>query len=290
MRDRPVTDSRSPLAGFAAGLALALLAASAVPGRGQDDPEADKRLQLMRTAVESLAAESEELKGKDALAVAPKPLLRYTDPTRGGVKADSANNFLLDATVWRLGTGGRPTALVTLEIYQAPDASRVLSFEFLSLTGKKFSLKHKAEDLRWDATDSGLELKNLPDAPRPAGTAAGRLTQMRQLARRFAATERYNDDTTECRLIAQPIDRYESEAEKVVDGAIFALANGTNPEIGIVLEADAERWRYGVLRLCGAQATVTLDGKEVAAYEKFDSRGRRDGPYSSGSYKVGKGK
>ena len=46
------------------------------------------------------------------------------------------------------------------------------------------------------------------------------------------------------------------------------------------------RWRYGILRLCGAQASVTLDGREIAAYEEFNSRGRRDGPYNNGSYRI----
>jgi len=50
------------------------------------------------------------LKAKTALALVPKPLLRYTDPTRGGVgvKEENLVNVLLDAGVWRLGTrGGR---------------------------------------------------------------------------------------------------------------------------------------------------------------------------------------
>ena len=113
---------------------------------------------------------------------------------------------------------------------------------------------------------------------------------MRQLARRFGATETFNKERVECRLIAQPIDRYQSEEEKIVDGAIFALANGTNPEIGIVLECDAERWRYGIIRLSSAQTTVTLDDKTVVAYEKFNARGRKDGAYNSGSHKIELGK
>ena len=259
------------------GLLVSISTASA-----QDDPQVKQRLELMQAAVDSLEAKSLELKPKTALTMASKPLLRYSDPTPRLV--------CLDAGVWRLGAEGRPTALVTLELYQAPDGSRLLSFEFLSLTEKKFSLKHKTEDVRWDATASGLDLKELPDAPKPAAMAAARLTQMRQLARRFVAKERYNKEFTESRLIAQPIDRYQSEAEKIVDGAIFAFANGTNPEIGIVLEASGERWRYGTLRFCSAEATVTLDGKEVAAYERFDARGRRDGPYNTGSYKIELGK
>jgi hypothetical protein len=268
----------------------ALLLSAPFAASAEDDPQAKRRLEAMQAAAGALEPTSSEVKAKAALTTAPRPLLRYNDPTRGGVKEESSNNVLVDAGVWRLGTEGRPTALVTLEIYRAPDGAHVLSYEFLSLTEAKFALKHKTENVRWDATGSGLSLKELPEAPKPAATPAARLAQMRQLARRFGATETFNKETVECRLLAQPIDRYESEADKITDGAIFALANGTNPEIGIVLEADARRWRYGIIRLSSAESTVTLDGKEVAAFEKFNARGRRDGPYNSGSHKIELGK
>jgi hypothetical protein len=268
---------------------LGLLVLSISPASARDEPEANRRLEFMQAAVAGLEPVSSELKSKAALAVVPKPLLRYSDPTRGGSK-EAATNVLVDAGVWRLGTEGRPTALVTVEIYQAPDGSRVLAYEFLSLTGSTFSLKHKTEGVRWDATGSGLDLKDLPDAPKPAPAAAARLAQMRQLARRFAARERFNNESVECRLIAQPIDRYHSEAEKIVDGAIFALANGTNPEVGVVLESDGGRWRYGVLRLGAAEMSVTLDGRPVAAYDHFDARGRTDGPYHNAAHKIETGR
>jgi hypothetical protein len=269
-------------------IVLGLLALSIPIATAQDDPEAKKRLELMQAAVGNFAAESAELKPQSALAVASKPLLRYSDPTRGGVgvKNKPVANVLVDAGVWRLGTGGRPTALVTAEIYQAPNGSRVLSFEFLSLTEKKFSLKHKTEDVRWDATASGLSLADMPKAQKPSATAAARLTEMRQLMRRFVAKELYNKEWIECRLIAQPIDRYQSEADKIVDGAIFALANGTNPEFAIVLETDGTRWQYGVLRLSSAESIITLDGEKIAAFEYFVPGGPRDGPYNSGGFRI----
>ena len=270
-------------------IALAVLAASFASVRAEDEPEAKRRLEFMQAAVAGLEPASSELKSKAALAVVPKPLLRYSDPTRGGIK-EGATNVLVDACVWRLGEQGRPTALVTVEIYRAPDGSRVLAYEFLSLTDAKFSLRHRTEAVRWDATASALELKDLPDAPRPAATPAARLAQMRQLARRFAATERLKGESIDCRLMAQPIDRYHSEADRIADGAIFALANGTNPEIGIVLEDAGPRWRYGVLRLGAAEMVVTLDGRPVVTYEKFDGRGRTDGPYSNAAVKLPTGK
>jgi hypothetical protein len=266
-------------------LVLVLLVLSMSSVTAQEEPQAKQRLDFMQAAVRTLEPESSELKLKTALGPASKPLLRYSDPTRGGVKED-ASNVLLDAGIWRLGTEGRPTALVTVEIYQAPDGARLLAYEFLSLTERKFSLKHKTEKIRWDATESALNLKEMPDGPKPAGTAAARLTQMRQLARRFAAKERVKNESIECRLLSQPIDRYQSDMEKIADGAIFALANGTNPEIGIVFESDGERWRYGVIRLAAAESSVTLDDRQVANYEHFNARGRTDGSYHNATHKI----
>src|SRR5437899_4219986 len=70
--------------------------------RDQDDPQAKERLEFMKAEVGSLELESSELRPKAAFTFVSKPLLRYSDPTRDG----------LDAGVWRLGTEGRPTALV----------------------------------------------------------------------------------------------------------------------------------------------------------------------------------
>jgi hypothetical protein len=276
-------DTMTPSPAHVAALGLLLLA---LPAAG-DEPQADRRLEFLRDAVAGLEPEGADAKTRDALAVAGKPLIRYNDPTRGGSKEDGTN-LLLDAAIWRLGPAtGRPTALVTVEIYESAGGGRVLAYEFLSLTDTKFALKHKTEKLRWDATGSALDLKNLPDAPKPAATAAARLAQMRQLVRRFTATEKIRSDTIECRLLTQPIDRYHSDADRIAEGAIFALANGTNPEVGIVLETDGAKWRYGVLRFTSAETGVALDGKTVAAFEHFNSRGRTDGPYHNGAVRLG---
>lgn len=267
---------------FLIGLGLAFSTISSSLAR--EEPEVKQRLEFMQSAVESLEAESLDLKSKVALTVSSKPLLRYSDPTRGGTSR--SDSFLLDAGVWRLGTEGRPTALVTVEIYQTPDKVQLLSFEFFALSEAKFSLKHKTKDVSWEPAVSGLKLKDLPDAPKPAATATARLTQMRQLARRFTAKELINKESVECRLIAQPIDRYQSEAEKIVDGAIFVLANGTNPEIGIVLESNEQRWQYGILRLTSAETSVALDEREVTKYENYPPFSRNNGPYHYAFYKI----
>src|SRR4051794_19213566 len=110
--------------------ALGLLAASLSTAPAQEEPQARQRLELMQAAVEAMEPEASELKSKAALVAGAKPLLRYNDPTRGGSKED-ATNLLLDAGIWRLGGEGRPTAFVTVELYQAPGGRRVLAYEFL---------------------------------------------------------------------------------------------------------------------------------------------------------------
>ncbi|HTU17186.1 MAG TPA: hypothetical protein VMG10_03930 [Gemmataceae bacterium] len=178
-----------------------------------------------------------------------------------------------DATVWRLGTEGRPTALVAIEIYKIPGAPRLMSYEFVSLSKAKFALTHKmAKIRRWEPTASGLTLKELPGAPKPAATAPARLVQMRRQARRFTATEHFRKEDIECRLLPQPIDRYQSAADKIVDGAIFVYVNSTNPELSVVFETDGNHWLYGTLRMTSAKSSVALDGREVAAYKALPDR------------------
>ena len=276
--------TKRPQASRPVVLAFLVLWVSTAPAR--DDTDAKQRLDFMQAAVESLEPDSMELKSKAALTFASKPILRYNDPTRSGSDV-VVTNYLLDAGIWRLGAEGRPTALVTVELYEAPKGLRVVAYEFLSMTEKKFSLKHKVEKkIHWEPSESGLTMKDVPDAPKPAGAVAARLTQMRKLAQRFAATETFNGETVDCRLMANPIDRYQSEVEKIVDGAIFALANGTNPEIGILFETEGEHWRYGILRMCGAEASVTLDGKGIVNYARFDGKRRTDWPYFNDFYKI----
>src|SRR5438045_5924 len=67
------------------------------------------RMQLMQDTVAGFKLSDDESGAK----FVEKPLLRYSDPTRG----IAGTNVLLDASVWRLGDKGRPLALVTLEIY-----------------------------------------------------------------------------------------------------------------------------------------------------------------------------
>jgi hypothetical protein len=76
------------------------------------------------------------------------------------------------------------------------------------------------------------------------------------------------------RLMTKPIYRYEDAAAGLEDGAIFSLANGTNPDVLLLIESRktggtaAPTWHYGVARMGGAVLVVNLDNQQVWREEK----------------------
>jgi hypothetical protein len=93
---------------------------------------------------------------------------------------------------------------------------------------------------------------------------------MKAIFRRFTAHESaVAEGRIELRQLASPLVRYADEKDGVMDGAIFAFANGTNPEVLLVIEAHAAkkdsepRWRYAFAQMTGGAVAVELDGKEV---------------------------
>jgi hypothetical protein len=227
-----------------------------------------KRLAFMEATVAGLVAKSDQITDASRLKIPAVPLLRYSDPTRGLTE----ENVLIDATVWRLGDSGRPTGLVTLEIYRSTAEMGVLAYEFSSFVDSRFSLARKSgAAVVWEATGSALTVRPLAGGPTPAATPAARLGQLRQLARRFQVRETLKADVIECRLLTAPLDRYHAAANGIDDGALFAFANGTNPEVVVALESGPKGWVYGLARLSAAQTAVELDGREVMRYEKVDN-------------------
>ena len=67
-----------------AGIVLGMVALSRGPAAyAQEEPQAKLRLELMTAAVRSLELEPPESRSKPAFTFVSKPLLRYSDPTRG---------------------------------------------------------------------------------------------------------------------------------------------------------------------------------------------------------------
>lgn len=270
-------------AGFQLLLGIAIFSTSPLPG-ADDEPSA-RRLKVMQGVIADFRVTSQEIAAASALEFVPTPRLRYSDPTRDLM--DPAVSVLTDAGVWRVGRDGRPTALLVLEIYQSGDKSAKIAYEFISLSPATFRMELNSNpEVAWHAMGTDLEMRPLPDGPPPAASDSARLAEMRQLARRFTVREELNSNTVDCRLLPQPIDRYSSSEDKLLNGAIFVFANGTNPEAGVILETDGKTWTYGVFRLGAAAIRVRLDDREIASFPFFGDYGRRTGTYTSTSHAV----
>jgi len=181
-----------------------------------------------------------------------KPIFKYSDPARGYVAA----------AVWKLGSQGRPLALLATELDRSTYGRPVIAFEYGSLTSTQFTVT--SEEIRWSPTKTLYAFKPIPNAPMPHLSSTRRLIQMRDIAKRFASREVVNQEKCELRMLSQPVDRYQPSESERSDGAIFFFTFGTNPEVVLLIESDGTDWSYAAGRMTGAQEVVlTLDGEIV---------------------------
>lgn len=252
-----------------------------VSGQAADRPAAKEddrvaRLAEMQQIAGTFRAAAIDGGTRTSVAQVLEPLHRWTDPTRENS----------DGALWAWRSSGRPIAVMTIELYPQNKAfGTVWALEFTSLStgpievegGEHFDnfyedLAPPRADgrLRWAPAKGGLEFHEIPDAPAPAKTEAERLRQMKDLLKRFSAREFYNIKSQEyaLRLLSHPIDRYADAASGLVDGAIFIYANGTNPEVLLVIEArrlgtGSPSWSYAAAPLTRAEPTIRLGQKDA---------------------------
>jgi hypothetical protein len=207
-----------------------------------------------------------------------RPLLRWSNPERGQIYG---NVFL-----WTFR--GRPVVVGSLFKWYSPFTH--MSHEFQSLSADPFVARYDGAEV-WRTTERGLTYANLPEAPSVADTAAGRLIQMRQLARRFSAREVTREsEKIELRLLPQPLHRYAETGEQAetVDGGLFVFVQGTDPEIWLLLEAQrsgqsAAQWKFALARMNSVTLFVDYDGREVWRREvlPWEAIKSHKGPYTS---------
>jgi hypothetical protein len=243
-------------------LALATLAMSVVwiglarIGAG-DDPAKDAADES-REKIVRIAKGYQLFLGPDRvpLVMQQEPVLRWPNSTR-----DTQEGATF---VWTLD--GRPEAICCIW----ENGGRFLNHAFQSLSNSKLIAEHSGRTL-WNPQKAGIELTSFPKAPQPADSAGKRLAQMKELARRFAC--RLNDDgkLEELRFLPRPLYRYKVERKDLIDGALFAFVQGTDPEVVLVLEAarpDAKpetqpEWRYALTRRSMLALEADLDGKRI---------------------------
>jgi hypothetical protein len=211
----------------------------------------------------------------------PEPIYRWDDPAR----------LFSDGTIWAFGKSGRPDALLCLSLEKDHRGQLKWIHELTSLSSGPVaaSSRHASGSWIWNPKEPGIVLQAIPKAVVPADDPGKRLRQMRETARRFKAWESLdpsrNDpsDRFELRLLPQPVLRYQSPKDGLVDGAIFLLVYGRNPEVALLIEARREEngepaWCYGLARIGAARLHIKLDDREVADLPKPIVAGWRN-PY-----------
>jgi hypothetical protein len=90
---------------------------------------------------------------------------------------------------------------------------------------------------------------------------------MRAIAEEYQAIDDFEAQKSrwELRLLTKPIARYSVAGKGIIDGALFAFAHGTDPEVFLLLEAQrtetGAEWRIGF-------APMTAYAVEVSRKEK----------------------
>ena len=171
----------------------------------------------------------------------PKSLLRWSNPVLGSVYGE--------VFVWT--HDGKPHVIGSSFRFYSPTPQ--CSIEFQSISTRPLVATYK-DQVAWAPTKGGVEWKPIPGAAPPSSRASVRLLQMRKLSKQFSGvTIDRNDETIERRmnLKTAPLYRYPG-SKSTLDGAIFGLAQGTDPEIALLIETqESERgpqWMYAFAR------------------------------------------
>ena len=193
-----------------------------------------------------------------------EPLLRWSNPTAGSVHGE--------VFVWSVE--GRPAALASIFRWYHPFKDGTVEIVSLSQTAV---MARENGTVLWDSRWPGVSPAAI-DGPAPAATKAGRLTQIRSLVRRFSAqlADKRSGEAVvrDLRLMNQPLHRYENESHGIIDGAIFAVAEVTDPEVLVLIEASktdvSSGWRYALARMNNHELTVRLDDQVVQSWPHID--------------------
>ncbi len=243
---------------------VAIVVALAVAEARGDERQGDSaRLRPLQEIVERTTMVTITPSGRARVEPLAIPIYNYDDPARKYV----------NGAIWAWKQSDRPIALMVLTTMREADGSFSRKCEMTSLAPVPL-LATIEPDWVWGPARPGLDLRALPKSQVPAGDAVRRLRQIKKLARRFRAFERFAPtkqaavERYELRLLPQPVLRYSAPASGLLDGAIFFLSYGRNPEVALLIQATRDGvsepiWTYALARMGRAELHVQLDDQEV---------------------------
>ena len=231
----------------------------------QDDPD---KVDQLRKAFANVPKRFQLKGGADAsqpLTLLPEPVLNWSNPIR---RTPAGGLFL-----WTLK--GRPQ--VALCVY--PNNDRY-DYEFQSLATSPIEAT-VGYSVAWAPRESGVEYRKLDVGVPPRENTAGRLLQLRGIARGFEAKLTPSGrPEVPLRMLTAPLYRYPSEGltEDIVDGAVFTFVQGTDPEVVLIVEATQDgSWQFALARMSVVPSQVSYRGDLV--WEVKPARTGRESPY-----------
>lgn len=213
----------------------------------------------------SMAGETDE-----TLTLSCTPVLRWSNPIRN----------VDDSAVFICLSKDRPELLTTVMSYRDARHKLRRAYEFLSLSQYRLEAIHKGERM-WHPEQPGFTWRVIPESPRAATTPAERLRQMRNLASMFRAAVQSDNNRYELRLLSQPLYRYHNAKAGILDGALFAFVEGTDPELILGLETSRDRqtWEFAVGRLTRWAIDVRYQDKSVSGFPQMTGAGKVSDTY-----------
>lgn len=224
-----------------AGIVLAVAAVTIVVAEEGRLPEKDdESAKLHKVLDKSLSLYDVSTLRTAAPDVTPKSVHRWTNDER-----DSHSVGHLTLWVDR----GRPVAAMATYLW-----SDQFYVEFDLLSRETVTVK-AGDSVIWDP-QSGVEFQPIPNSPVIETSAPARLRQIKALSDQFSATmlgwRADSSDRTELRRLPRELYRYQSEDPQIIDGAVFAFVQGTDPEALLLIEAvksvDTSHWQFAFIR------------------------------------------
>jgi hypothetical protein len=232
---------------------------TAAPAKEESKESANKRhLAEMRALADTIKVTAGEGEKSKEAKLIDQPLFRFSDPSR----------LHSDGSIWAWVIAGRPVMLT--EFRTADRTKGVWGHDLVAASDARVVADVGGHG-RFAPRAPDFKLMPVPESRAPAATEAGRLRQMKQFARKLSASQVWQGQAAELRLLPTEIHRYSDADNGLVDGAAFAFAVGSNPEAILFVEAhktDSDSsapgsWKYGLVRMSAAAVTFKLGDTEV---------------------------
>ena len=255
---------------------LLSLGLAAVGDGPQDTDRQAARLGAMRVIADRVTVENGSQGAGQKMERLADPVYRFDDPARQ----------FSDGTVWAWGGSGRPAAVLTLSKARPPDGGLRWLAELTSLAPGPISAT-VAGIGSWQPSVAGVITRKFPKAPLPADDATKRLRQMKELMRQIKAYEYFKPSNQatreryELRVLPQQVLRYADMDSGLIDGGMFIISYGLNPELILLVEARVEgssgpAWYYSIARIASAELHVYFENKPLWSHPGGYSTGPQD--------------